>query len=424
MNVTPNEPKPERPAQPLAPASRRAALSRRRWARRAVYAAVALAVVAAIAFAARPRPLAVETAKVARGPLRVLIEEPGRTRVRDRFVVAAPLAGEMSRVELRPGDRVDRRTILARLVPASAPLLDPRLRAEASARVATADAATAQAGSAVTRATLALEHTRADLARDRALAGSGTLSAEAEGHAALEVRLREEELASARFGVQRATHEAEMARATLARHDGPKGRQDAFEVPSPIEGKVLRVLTPSAGFVAPGTPIVELGDPAALEIVVDVLTPDAVRIPERASATLALWGGPAPLEAHVRLVEPSAVTRLSALGVEEQRVAVVLDLDAPHARWASLGDGFRVEARIVVWERDGVVTAPTSALFRRGERWSLFVVEGGRARLRAVEVGERGARDVQIVSGLAEGETVVVHPSEKLDDGASVAPRR
>lgn len=398
--------------------------NRRRWVRRAIYAAGAALIVVGIVIAARPKPFLVESARVAKGPLSVTIEEPGRTRVRDRFVVSAPLAGEMSRVELRAGDTVTRTTILARMIPASAPLLDPRSRAEASARVATAEAAVAQARSAVARAEVALAHAEADLARDKRLAESGTLSPEATGHMELEVRLRREELASARFGVQRAGHEAEMARATLSRHEDGKRGGEAFEIPSPIEGRVLRVISPNAGFVQPGTPLVELGDPGALEVVVDVLTPDAVRIPPSARVTLERWGGLAPLDAHVRLVEPSAVTKLSALGVEEQRVTVVVDLDAPREKWVALGDGFRVETRVVVWEQPSVLTVPASATFRRGDAWSVFVVDGDRAKLRAVQIGQRSMRDLEITAGLAEGETVVVHPSDQLADGSSVKLRR
>lgn len=398
--------------------------SYKRWARRVIYALIASAVVAGVVVATRPKPLAIETVKVARGPLRVLIEEPGRTRVRDRVTVSAPLAGEMSRVELRAGDQVTRNTVLARLVPASAPLLDPRSRAEAAARAATADAATAQARSAVARAELAAQHAQADVEREKKLASTGSVTSDEAEHVAFEARLREEELASARFGVRRAAHEAEMARATLARHDDGKRAGETFEVPSPIDGNVLRVLNPNAGYVPPGTAILELGDPSALEVVVDVLTPDAVRIPPRAKVSLERWGGPAAIDAHVRLVEPSAVTKLSALGVEEQRVSVVIDLDSPRDRWSALGDGFRVEALITIWEQDNVVSAPMSAIFRRGPGWCVFVVDGDRARLRSIEIGQRGVRDVQIISGLNEGDTIVIHPSEQLVDGGLVAPRR
>jgi HlyD family secretion protein len=418
---------PPPPRAPLGRASkrdeRRSHQARVRLVRRILGALLLGGLGAAVVVAALPEPVFVDLAKATRGPLVITVDEPGRTRVRDRYVVSAPLGGELGRIELRPGDAVQQGAVLARLVPANSPLLDPRSRAEATARLATARSALEQSRAAVSRASIAQELAAKERDQQRTLAATGSVSRNALDQMEFQARLRTEELASARFGAKMAEHEVEMARAALARHSAPgeKG-QDEFAVPSPAAGRVLRVLAPNAGVVQTGTPLVELGDPAALEIVADVLTADAVRIPERARVTLKEWGGP-DLAAHVRLVEPSAFTRVSALGVEEQRVSVVIDLDEPRTRWAALGDGYRVETRIVIWEHDAVLTVPSSAVFRGKTGWAVFVLEGGRARLRPVEVGQRGGALVEIAKGLTEGEAVVVHPSEAVADGVRVERR-
>ena len=334
-----------------APAAARRARTRRRWVGRLAWAAVGIAGLAGLAYAWRPKPVAVDLATVTRGDLVVSVDEVGKTRVRDRFIVAAPLAGNLMRIELKPGDKVRAEAVLARLTPMEAPLLDPRTRAEAVSRSDAAAAGERQSRAAIERAELAAQHTADDLERTRRLHASGSVAREALTNAELEARLRQEELASARFGAQVARHEAAMTRAALARF-GPTASPEGFDVSAPIAGTVLKVPAQSAGPVQPGSPLLELGDPSALEIVTEVLSADAVRIMPGAKVTLERWGG-APLNAHVRRVEPSGFTRLSALGVEEQRVPVVVDLDEPREKWATLGDGYRVEARIVIDERRG-----------------------------------------------------------------------
>jgi HlyD family secretion protein len=398
--------------------------ARLRWVRRALIGLVAVGLAAALVVAAWPKPLPIEVVAVREGTLRVTVDEAGKTRVRDRYVVSAPLAGDLGRIELHPGDPVEQGAVLARLVPASPPLLDPRMRAEAKARIATTQAAAEQARSAVLRAELASRHARDDRAQFEELVAHGTVSRDAAAHAEFEARLRAEELASARFGASMAAHEVEMARTALERYGEASGKtREEFRIPSPAAGRVLRVLSASAGVVQTGTPLLELGDPAALEVVVDVLTADAVRIAPRARVTLDRWGGAEPLAGHVRLVEPSAFTRISALGVEEQRVSVIIDLDDPRDRWSLLGDGYRVEASIVTWEESNVVTVPSSAVFRRGDGWAVFAVDAGHAWLRPVDIGHRGSTDVQIVRGVAVGERLIVHPSDLVSDGSRVAVR-
>jgi HlyD family secretion protein len=404
-------------------ASTRAKRVRRgKTVRRVLLGASALAVATGLAAAFRPRPLEVELIGATRGDLVVTVDEMGKARVRDRFVVSAPIGGNLLRVELGAGDAIETGDVLARIVPMQPVLLDARSRSEAQARAAGAAAAQRQAQVAIARAEVALQHAREELGRTRKLVSSGSLAPDALTRAELEARLRTEELASARFAEQMASNEAQMAKAALRRFDPSQAPSDAFDVPSPAKGRVLRVVTESAGPVQPGTPLIELGDPTALEIVADVLSADAVRMTRGARVTVERWGGE-PLAAHVRTIEPSAFTRLSALGVEEQRVPVVIDLDDPRERWATLGDGFRVEVRVVVAERRSVVQVPLASVFRHRQGWALYAAREGRARLVPVELGVRGDTSVEVLAGLAEGEEVIVHPGERLADDVRIRAR-
>jgi HlyD family secretion protein len=408
----------------------KAARQRRRrwvsWLKRGLAAAVALAAVAAIVVAWMPKPVPVDLGAVQRQALQVTIDEDGRTRVKDRYLVSAPLLANLARIELRPGDAVKPGDVLARLMPLQPALLDTRTRAQAEARVAASLAQRRQVRSTIDRVRTALEMAEREAKRQRELKVSGATPARAVEQAELELRSRREELASARFGAKVADSELEMARAALGRLDGKGGEQgagEAMNVTSPVAGRVLRVIQESAGVVQPGTPLLELGDPAALEIVVDVLTSDAVDIEPGTPVRIERWGGERALRAHVRLVEPSAFTRVSALGVEEQRVNVIIDLDEPHEVWEALGDGYRVEARIVTWQGDDVLTAPASAVFRRGDGYAAFRHEDGKAELIEVQVGRRNAHRVQVLGGLSVGDRLIVHPSDRIAEGVSVSPR-
>lgn len=401
---------------------RAARVRRGKLARRIVMALLALGIVLALGLAFRPRPLEVEVVAAGRGDLVVTVDEMAKTRVRDRYVVSAPIGGNLMRIELRAGDEVRAGSVLARIVPMQPVLLDPRSRSEAQARVSVSLAGERQAEAAVARAELAEAHAADELVRTRRLVEGGSLPSDALVRAELEARLRKEELASARFAEQMAANEVTMARTALRRFEPSATPSDSFEVTSPAFGRVLRIPTQSAGPVQPGTPLVEVGDPGALEIVADILTADAVRMKPGAPVTVERWGGD-PLPAHVRRVEPSAFTRLSALGVEEQRVPVVIDLDAPHERTAALGDGFRVEVRVVVAERHDVVHVPLAAVFRRGDGWALYVARDERARIVPVKLGVRSDTAVEIEEGLAAGDRVLVHPGERVADGVRIAPR-
>jgi HlyD family secretion protein len=391
------------------------------WSKRLLVALLAAAVVGAAVRALAPAPVAVDAARVARGRFQEVVEEDGRTRVRNRYVVSAPLAGRLDRISLRAGDRIDEGAVVAVLEPTAPPLLDARTARELSERVGAAEAALEQARAALGRAQATRDQSRVDHERARKLAADGVLSAAELERARLALELAEKDLAAAASAAHTAEHDLDSARAALAR--SREGGDQPFPVTSPIAGRVFRILQESAGVVAPGTPLVEIAEPSDLEIVVDVLTSDAVRIRPEAPVRIEHWGGEMPLEARVRLVEPAGYTKISALGVEEQRTNVVIDLTSPPATWQALGDGFRVDARIVVFESDDALQAPSSALFRDGDEWAAFVIENGRAHKRPVVSRRRTAQTALVEQGLDEGQSVILYPSDAIADGVRVRMR-
>ncbi len=388
--------------------------------RRLATAAAVVALTAGAVFAARPAPTAVETGAVTREHLEATLDVEGRTRVRDRYVVSATTAGNLRRPELRPGDAVEAGAVVAAMLPVDPTPLDARARTESEGRVRLAEAALRQAGSAVERSRDALTFARNDEARTRSLVASGAMAPHDLTVAEFATRSRADELASAQFAARGAEYELANARALLSRSTGAMRVDDEITLRSPVRGRVLRVLQPSGGVVAAGAALLEVGDTEALEVVVDLLTADAAQVSPGATAHLEGTGLDHALTAHVRRVEPSAFTRVSALGVEEQRVNALLDLHDPPTRWRGLGDGWRVEARIVVWEADAVTTVPLGALVRSSGVWTVFVVEGGRARRRVVGLGHHGGDRVEVLRGVRAGETVVLHPSDRLRDGDRV----
>jgi HlyD family secretion protein len=392
-----------------------------RLVKRGLWILLALALAGAIAYGLRPSPITVETAPVARGTFLVTVDEDGRTRVKDRYLISAPLAGTVGRLPLRVGDTVEQGEVLVRMVPIASPLLDPRARAEAVAKVEAARAAVSQATTMIERARAAHTYARRDAERQRSLLAAGATAPQSAEQAELAERMRAEELASAEFGRRVAESELRLARAALGRLGS--GSLEVLPVRAPTRGRVLRVLQESEGVVQPGTPLLEVGDPSALEIVVDVLTTDAVGIREGAPARIERWGGGRVLRGHVHRVEPSAFTRLSALGVEEQRVNVVIDLDATPATGEVLGDGYRVEAAITVLQRPDRLLVPLGGVHRLDEGWAAFVVDQGRARLRKVTIGDRNGSEAEVLDGLREGEHVVLYPTDKVEDGVRVRER-
>jgi HlyD family secretion protein len=398
------------------------------WLRRAGPAAVVALVLAAIGWAFWPRPAEADLAAVARGPLRVTVDEEGKTRIRERYVVSAPLAGSLLRTPLKAGSPVAAgRTVVAVLEPGDPAFLNAREKAETEARVKATGAAIQQSEARVVAARQEHELAAGNLARARHGHAAGATSTEELQWAVVRELVRAEELRAAQFAARVAAFERDLAAAALIRSE-PKSALPAedrrLEVRSPVDGKVLRVFQESAAVVAPGTKLLELGDPGDLELVVEVLSTDAVKIVPGNRVVVERWGGGRPLAARVRLVEPAAFLKVSALGVEEQRVNVVADFTDPPEVRRALGDAYRVEAKVVVWEAADVMKVPAGALFRGPDGgWAVFAVRGGRAVRTAVELGHNNGVEAEVHSGLTAGDVVVLHPSDQIRDGGRVTGR-
>ncbi len=397
-------------------------MQKRRWI---LLLGIAAAVVALVVYGMMPGPVVVDVAKVTRGPLRVTVEEEGKSRVQDRFVVSAPVAGFVRRITLEVGDRVSRGQVVAQLEPLRSAVLDPRSRAEAEARVEAAKAALDAAKENARVATAGDDYARAKYDRTKKLFESGFASRDDWERAESEARQARATLKSAEFAAEVARSELDAARTQLLFSSGEGGRGSGGKVAvrAPVEGSVLGIPHKDEGPVEAGRPLIEIGNPRALEVEVDVLSSDAVRIRPGTTVQFDRWGGDGFLEGKVRTVEPAGFTKISALGVEEQRVLVIADITSPPALWERLGDGYRLEASFLLWEGDDILQVPASALFRYEDGWAAFVVEGGRAKRRTVAVGRRNGLVAQILSGLAEGETVISHPSDKVEDGTRIRKR-
>lgn len=392
--------------------------------RTAVWMAALAVVAGALWLVLLPKPVACDVARVDMGPLVVFVEEDGRTRLKERYVVFAPLEGIADRIVLKPGDDVAAAaTVLARIAPNDPSLLDERTRAQAEAHIRVSEAALARADADQTRMESELEHVRTEFERVRRAAEANAASLKELEDERVMLRSAESAAAASRFARSMAEYELEQARAALLQHTDRSSSQPTLEMRSPITGKVLRVIRESAGAVALGEALIELGSLSELEVEVDVLSDQAVRVRAGQPVSIERWGGGRPLRGVVRLVEPSGFTKVSALGVEEQRVNVVIDfVEAPEER-ETLGDRFRVEARITVLTKPEAIRVPVGALVQRGGRWGVYVVDDGRARLRAVEIGERAGLHAEVVAGLSGGEAVVLFPSDRVEDGVAVIPR-
>ncbi len=386
------------------------------------------AVAGILSYAALPKPIPVDLTPAVRGPIVVTVEEDGKTRVKERFTVSTPLTGRLIRIELDPGDKIEEgKTLIAAIVPAAPDLLNIREITQAEARVRAAQASKDRSVHTLRRAKADHELAGIHLSRLQQAHERRAVSRQEVDDAIARERMAAETVEAEQFGSRVAEFELEQAKAALlllkSNVSLAKSNLDRFEIFSPISGLVLRVFKESEGTALSGEQLVELGDPSNLEVEVDVLSSDGVKIKPGAKTFLDRWGGGGSLMGRVRLVEPSGFTKISALGVEEQRVNVIIDIVDPAEKWSSLGDGFRVDARIVVAEAEDVLKIPTGALFRQAGEWSVFVHQKGKAVLRPVRIGKRNDLEAEVLGGIDENEEVIAYPSDKIRDNASVSPR-
>ncbi len=382
-----------------------------------------LLLLALVAWGLWPKPVVVETGAVTRGPLTVRVSEEGKTRVRNRYVVAAPVAGKMRRVALKPGDEVKAgETVITAIEPVAPPLLDPRARAQAEAVVSMHEASRKQAAESLEARRAALKIADADNERMHSVTRKDSLSDSDRDRMEGDVSIKAAEVRAAEFSLQVIDYELAQARAALER-PAAVTTGNLVEIKSPVSGRVLNVMQESEMVVTPGVRILEIGDPADIEIEAEILSRDAVTIKPGDAVEVEQWGGDKPLTGRVRRVEPAAFTKISALGVEEQRVIVLCDLvDVPEAAKA-LGDRYRVEARVAVWHSDDVLIVPAGALFREGNAWKTYVFRENTARLTPIEAGHSDGRFTEILSGITTGDEVLLHPPDTVRDGTPVVRR-
>ena len=416
------------PPSPL-PSSAAKAKSSPAW-RRSLPLSGGAVLVALIVLGLWPRAVPVEVASVTRGPLVVTVDEEGMTRVRNRYVVFAPVAGQLRRIDWKAGAAVEAgQTVLAVLETREADFLDARSQAQAEARVRAAEAAREAALAQRERAGAAAKMFVADLERAKQLRAREVSSAQEFDASEMRAATSAQDARAAEFAFKVADYDLQQARAVLARGlPQPAGQPaggsnvEPLVITSPVSGKILRVFQESARVVPASFALMEIGDATDLEVRIEVLSRDGVAIKPGARVMLEQWGGPEPLAARVRLVEPSAFTKISALGVEEQRVYVVADFTDPIERRPTLGDSYRVEARVVTWENSNALRVPAGALFQRRGEWQTFLIEGGRARLHRVKVGQSNGVETEVLDGLTEASQVVVYPGDKVLDGTRITP--
>jgi HlyD family secretion protein len=372
-----------------------------------------------------PRPVLVDTVIAKRGSLQVTIEEEGKTRVIDHYVLSAPVDGFARRINLDVGDEVEKDQQIGCLEPLRSTFLDPRSRAEAEARVSATKAALNAADREARAAEADAKYAEDEEKRLKRLFDSGTIPYDRYQQSEADARRTRAKLESARFAVQVAEFEKTAAEAAL-RYSATQGSGDEPEIipiKAPVSGRVLKIHHKSEGVVNKGDQLIDIGDPQSLEVEVEVLSRDAVRIMEGTKVRFTRWGGDEYLDGVVRTIEPVGFTKISALGVEEQRVLVIVDITSPKELWQRLGDGYRVETAFILWEGDDVLQVPSSALFRHGDGWALYAVKNGRAELRTVEPGQRSGISTQILSGIDEGEMVINHPGDNIAPDTRVRPR-
>ena len=395
--------------------------------RRIVFWSIPTAVlVAGLAFAFRPQPLQVDLVTVDRGPMVVTVAEEGVAQIKDVFVVSAPVRGRALRIEIREGDAVVAdETVVAEIEPIDPAFLDIRSEAEARAAVSTAEAALVFARAQLAQAQAELKFAAAEHQRVQQLRTSGTVSMRAMEDANRLFETRKAAVTTQRAAVEMRVSELGAARVRLLRptEAAPPGKCPCIPIHAPVSGKALRILHKSAGVVAAGEPLLEIGDPGKLEIVADFLSSDAVSIQTGQKVLIDAWGGSSMLNGVVRRVEPYGFTKVSALGIEEQRVNVVIDLTDPPADWNRLSHGFKADVRVVLWRGEDVTRIPLTALYRDDGKWHVFVEEDGRAVPRAVQIGHRTELDGQVEGGLEPGAKVIRYPTDAIFEGARIEQR-
>lgn len=394
-------------------------------AKRALLALLGLFVASGFAWALWPKPIPVDVAAISRGPLTVTVDEEGKTRTRHVYAVSAPITGKLQRLALQAGDRVTKNeTVVAIIEPSAPPLLDVRTIREQTAQIAAAKAFVVLAEAEVRAARTDLQFAESELARAETLQHTQAISERALEKARIDVDMRKAALARTQASEEMRKRELESAEARLL----PPDEAYAAQVPAsccvrvitPVSGRILKLIQESERVVLAGAPLVEIGDPSDIEIVVELLSAEAVRVREGSDASIEAWGGDASIKARVRRVEPSGFTKVSALGIEEQRVRVILDLVDGEPAPERLGHDYRVFARISTYTAADVLRVPVSALFRKGNSWAVFVADRGRARIAEIEIGERNATFAEVRNGLKAGLRVIMHPSDRVGDGVTV----
>jgi HlyD family secretion protein len=398
------------------------------WMKRTLGIVALVALAGSAVWFAWPRPIAVDLATLTKGPMEVTIDDEAKTRVRHVYTVSAPIAGDVLRISppLHLGDQVTKdETVVAVMQPTLPSFHDARTHEELRSALAAADAAVNLAAAEMRRIEAALAFSRTELVRAEALARTEAISLKVLDGAKFDVEINEAALASAKAQLEVRRNERDSVAARLGEQSGAAPEPDpacCIQLRAPVTGSVLKIVQESEGVVQAGASLIEIGDPLDLEIAADLLSTDAVRIKQGAPVWIDNWGGP-PLQGRVSRVDPAGFTKVSALGIEEQRVRTTIDFTDPPAKWSALGHDYRVIVHVTIWKAEDVLTVPVGALFRQGDDWAVFALKDGRARATIIKVGQRNNRTAEVLSGLAEGDGVVLHPSDKVTDGVTVAQR-
>lgn len=387
-------------------------------------AAFTLLIAFGLTFAFWPRPLPVEVETVSSGPMTVTVDDDAVTRIREVFTVTTPFSGRILRIDKHAGDDVIAgETVLYSILPISSGFLDPRTRKQLEAALAAAEDVRDAAKSRVEGAQAALDHARTEFKRSSELLKKGAGTESSLDQAQRELRMAEADLATNKSILLQREAELNQARAALLTPlDTDKDHRDrGLEIKASESGKVLRVFQESESTVTAGVPLMEIGNPSDLEIAADLLSREALRISPGDTVSIENWGGEGTLNGRVRLIEPAGTMKVSSLGIEEQRVNVIIDITDPGEKWASLGHGYQVDVRVAVWHGESVLRVSIGSLFRRGESWAVFRIEDGHARLQTIKVGHMSSKYAEVLGGLAEGDKVVAYPSDRVGDGALVS---